>query len=84
MLRSFSTSSVLVIFSVLFLVGIFLTGERSNTIRAFLGLIIFYLAYKEYGIKKKIIFFTSIFFFFLLLISNSQFLKMRYVSQIKF
>ncbi len=75
--------NVIVIFSVLFLVGIFLTGERSNSIRAFLGLIIFYLAYKEYGIKKKIIFFTSIFFFFLLLILNSQFLKMRYVSQIK-
>ena len=80
---NFKNKNVIVFLSALFLIGIFLTGERSNTIRAFLGLIIFYLAYKEYGIKKKIIFFTSIFFFFLLLISNSQFLKMRYVSQIK-
>ena len=80
---NFKNKNVIVLLSVLFLIGIFLTGERANTIRAFLGLIIFYLAYKEYGIKKKIIFFTSIFVFFLLLISNSQFLKMRYVSQIK-
>ena len=80
---NFKNKNVIVFLSALFLIGIFLTGERSNTIRAFLGLIIFYLAYKEYGIKKKIIFFTSIFVFFLLLISNSQFLKMRYVSQIK-
>ena len=75
---NFKNKNVIVFLSVLFLIGIFLTGERANTIRAFLGLIIFYLAYKEYGIKKKIIFFTSIFVFFLLLISNSQFLKMRY------
>ena len=80
---NFKNKNVIVFLSALFLIGIFLTGERSNTIRAFLGLIIFYLAYKEYGIKKKIIFFTSIFVFFLLLISNSSFLKSRYVSQIK-
>ena len=80
---NFKNKNVIVFLSVLFLIGIFLTGERSNTIRAFLGLIIFYLAYKEYGIKKKIIFFTSIFVFFLLIISNSQYFKSRYVVQIK-
>ena len=80
---NFKNKNIIVFLSILFLIGIFLTGERSNSIRAFLGLIVFYLAYKEYGIKKKIIFFISIFVFFLILILNSQFLKMRYVSQIK-
>ena len=80
---NFKNKNVIVLLSALFLIGIFLTGERSNSIRAFLGLIIFYLAYKEYGIKKKIIFFTSIFVFFLLIILNSQYFKSRYVVQIK-
>ena len=80
---NFKNKNIIVFLSILFLIGIFLTGERSNSIRAFLGLIVFYLAYKEYGIKKKIIFFISIFVLFLIIILNSQFLKMRYVSQIK-
>ena len=80
---NFKNKNIIVFLSILFLIGIFLTGERSNSIRAFLGLVIFYLAYKEYGIKKKIIFFTSIFVFFLFLILNSEFLKMRYVGQIQ-
>ena len=75
--------NIVMLFSILFITGIFLTGERSNTIRAFLGLIVFYLAFKEYEIKKKIVFFTSIIVLFLFLISTSQFLKMRYVGQIQ-
>ncbi len=75
--------NIVMLFSILFITGIFLTGERSNTIRALLGLIVFYLAFKEYEIKKKIVFFTSIIVLFLFLISTSQFLKMRYVGQIQ-
>lgn len=80
---NFKNKNVIVFLSILFLIGIFLTGERSNSIKAFLGLFLFYLAFKEYGFKKKIIFFISVSIFFVMLIVNSEFLKLRYVDQIQ-
>ena len=41
----------IVIFSIFFLIAIILTGERSNTIKAFLGLIIFYFILREYDFR---------------------------------
>jgi len=73
----------IVIFSIIFLLGILLTGERSNTIKALLGLLIFYTVLKEYDLKKKIIIFTSTVTIFLIIILNSQNLKVRFVGQIK-
>jgi len=74
--------NLILIISILFLLAIILTGERSNTIRAIIGLFIFYLIFKEYGMMKKITFFISTIILFLVLIINSEFLKMRYVQQI--
>ena len=71
------------IFSIIFLIGILLTGERSNGIKALIGFSIFYLSLKNYDIKKKIGLIISLFIFFLILIFNSQYLKMRFVDQIK-
>ena len=78
----FKHKNIIFLISILFLIAIFLTGERSNTIRAFLGFFIFYLIFKEYGIMKKIIFFISTFILLLILLINSEFLKMRYIQQI--
>ncbi len=73
----------IIFLSLVFLLGIFLTGERSNTIRSLLGLSIFYFVFKEYDFKRKFIFFVSTIIFFLIVILNSEYLKMRYVDQIQ-
>ena len=74
----------IVLFSIIILVAIILTGERSNTIKSFLGLFIFYSILKEYNVKKKIIFFVSTFILFLFMVFNSPaFLKVRFIGQIQ-
>ena len=73
----------IVLFSIIFLAAIILTGERSNFIKSFLGVFIFYLILNEYDFKKKIIFFISTMIIFLLLVFNLEVLKMRYIGQIK-
>jgi len=62
--------------------AIVITGERSNSIKALLGVSIFLLVYKEIKFNHKIIFFISLFFLILMLIINSTSLKVRFYSQI--
>ncbi len=69
--------------SIIFFISIFLTGERSNAIKAFLSLMFFYAFFKEYKIKQKIIFFIFGLLILILSIFNSVYLKNRYISQIK-
>lgn len=75
--------NLIIILSIIFLVAIILTGERSNTIKAFLAIFIFYSILKEFDFKKKIIFFLSSILIFSIIIYNSQFLKIRFVGQVK-
>ena len=67
---------------ILFLISIFITGERSSSLKAFLAAGIFVILYKEIKLKKKI----SIFFVILLvlfsLILNSAYLKHRFTKPI--
>jgi len=72
----------IVLFSIIFLVAILLTGERSNTLKALLGLFAFYAFLKDYDLKKKVIIFTSTVIIFLTFIFSSQNLKMRFVGQL--
>ena len=74
--------NLIVLFSIIFLIAILLTGERSNTIKALIGLFIFYVFFREYDLKKKIVIFTSTVIIFLLFIFSSQNLKMRFVGQL--
>lgn len=71
----------ILILSIIFLSAILLTGERSNSIKALLGLLIFYSFFKEYNLKKKVIFVISTVLIIFTLILNSQFLKLRFVDQ---
>ncbi len=73
----------IVIFSIFFLVAVILTGERSNTIKAFLGLFIFYSILKEYNLKKKLILLITTIIIFFTLLLNSSFLKVRFIGQIE-
>lgn len=66
-----------------FLFAIILTGERSNTIRTVLGFLVIFLLMREFSLKKKIIILLSSFVILTIIILNSQFLKLRFVDQIK-
>ena len=66
----------------LFLICIFITGERSNTIKAVIGLSIFFILNKEFKFKHKIFLMISFFIIAFLLISSSSYLKNRYIDNI--
>ena len=74
---------IVVLFSIIFLFAIFITGERSNSIRALAGFLIFYSILKEFNLKVKIIAGISVITLLAFMIVNSNYLKLRYGSQIK-
>ena len=74
---------IILLFSLLILFSILLTGERSNSIKAIIGLFLFYIFFKEIQIKTKIFFIISALIVLSTTIYSSDFLKLRYVDQIK-
>ena len=68
----------ILIFSCFFLLAIFLTGERSNAIKATSGFLIFYFINNDFNFKEKLISLSLIFIFISSLINSSDFLKHRY------
>ena len=76
-------SKVIILFlPLLFLISVLITGERSNTIRFFIGFIMFFIFPHFFTKKTKI--FSILFFFIIILVifSQSQYLKLRYVTQL--
>ena len=72
-----------IILMIIFFAAIMFSGERSNTIKAFLGLIVFIFFMKHIDFKKKLtIFLTSITIVFIVII-NMEFLTIRYISNIQ-
>ena len=69
------------IISILLLLSIILSGERSNAIKALVGFFIFYYLNKNFSIKNKIISFLLIIVLFYGVFSSSYYLKMRYKAQ---
>ena len=65
----------------LFLLCVFITGERSNTIKIFFGFFLFF--YLNRNITFKVKFFCTVIFIFLIsfIITNSDYLKHRYGDQ---
>lgn len=68
---------------ILFILAILLTGERSNTIKAFLGLSFFILLIDKINLKKKIVLLSATIILVFLLISNYHYLKIRFNKQIQ-
>ena len=64
---------------ILFL-AVLITGERSNGIKAALGLILFFILNKRLNFKFKIITLLSVITIFLFAVVNSSFLKNRYYT----
>lgn len=73
---------LIILLSIIFIISILLTGERSNTIKAFLGISIFFILYKNLDVKKKVIISLTTIFLIFVLVFNSSFLKIRFVNQI--
>ena len=72
---------LIIFLSIIFIISILLTGERSNTIRAGLGISIFFMLYKNLDIKKKIIIYLTTITLILILVFNLSYLKYRYFNQ---
>ena len=68
--------------SLFFIIVILLTGERSNGIKALLGIIIFYFFFREYFLKTKLVIATISLLSFFLILFNVQYLNTRYIKQI--
>jgi O-antigen ligase len=67
----------------IFVLAILLTGERSNTIKAFLGLSLFIFFIKTINLKKKIVLISATIILVFLLISNYHYLQIRFNKQIQ-
>ena len=67
---------------ILLLTCILLTGERSNGIKAIIGILLFFLLNQKIGFRNKIISILSVMFFSLIVIFNSDYLKIRYGDQL--
>ena len=66
----------LLLFSLFILIIILLTGERSNAIKAFLGILIFFVLNKEFTKKEKFFALLSSIIILSILYSNSNYLKL--------
>ena len=72
---------IILIFTIFFIIAIVLTGERSNTIKALFGFLIFYFFNDFFKFKEKFFFILVMFLTLGFLLSSSNFLKTRYVGQ---
>ena len=73
---------IILIFSMLLLVAIILTGERSNTVKAVFGFFLFYLLNDSFKFKEKLFSVFLLILMCIFLLNTSNFLKSRYGSQL--
>ena len=66
----------------IFLTSVLITGERSNTIRVFVGFLLFVFLLDYFKLRYKIIFSASFVVIFFISLYQSEYLKERYVEQI--
>ena len=76
-------SNYILILSMVFFISILVTGERSNTLRAGLGILLFFSIYKDFNLRFKLISLITMVLLLFILISNSLFLKGRFIVQFK-
>ena len=72
---------IILVISIMFILAILLTGERSNAIKAFIGFFIFYSINDNFKLKQKIFSISLFLILIVLLFSGSDYLKTRYLSQ---
>ena len=66
----------------IFLIGVLITGERSNTIKVFMGCFVFLFVIDFIKLKTKIMIMILFFGILSIIVYTSDYIKMRYVGQI--
>lgn len=79
----FKQKKIIFLLVIIFFLAIFLTGERSNSIRAFLGIFLLMMFFNKISIKIKAFSFLIGLLSLIILIFNSDNFKTRYFVQIK-
>ena len=64
------------------LVGVMVTGERSNGLKALIGFSIFITIIDYVKLRDKILVFSTLFIIFLLTVNFSDYVKYRYIDQL--
>tara|TARA_B100001057_G_scaffold120015_1_gene118665 strand:- start:47 stop:1198 length:1152 start_codon:yes stop_codon:yes gene_type:complete len=72
------------LFALIYLLVIFTTGERASGLKGLLGLLFFFVILREFTLRNKIFLVSSLFLSLLTLIYSSDYLKLRFVDQVKF
>ena len=72
---------ILLTVSLIFMWSIILTGERSNSIKVFLGFLVFFTINDNFKIKEKLIAILLLFILMASLMNGSSYLKLRYKNQ---
>jgi len=72
---------IILVISLLFIIAIILTGERSNSIKAIFGFFLFYFFNDFFRFKEKIFSILLLILLFTFLLNSSSFLKKRYGGQ---
>jgi len=71
-----------IIFLMISFSAILLTGERANTIKAFVGILVFFYFADFFNIKTKLTIFIIFTFVIFLTLSQSEYLERRYLGQL--
>ena len=72
---------IILVISIIFIIAIILTGERSNSIKAISCFFLFYFFNDFFKFKEKIFSILLLILLFTFLLNSSDFLKTRYVGQ---
>ena len=85
LLNEFRDKKILFVFAfiILILFTIILTGERSNSIRAFFGFGLIVLFMSKFDFKTKIVSLSSVVILIMFLIPNVKYLEIRFINNVK-
>jgi len=81
-LKSKKLKYFIVLVSIFFILSIIFTGERSNTIKALLAFLVFFMLSKSFSIKEKVISIMGLILISVIIYSNFSFIKYRYGQSI--
>ena len=81
LLKRYNKKTIAFTFLLIAFISIIFTGERSNTLKVFSGIIIYFLLLDFLKFKTKLIIISLLFIIFGTVISQSEYLKVRYIGQ---
>ena len=81
LLKRYNKKTIACTFLLIAFISVIFTGERSNTLKVFSGIIFYFLLLDFLKIKTKLIIILLFFIIFGAILSQSEYLKTRYVGQ---